>query len=151
GITPPATCNARKNRTICRKKRKKNNNIKQVDGTVFASPPPPASNAWDSRSTTPANNNNQKPTLIPRQIALAQAKAHNQAVQPVPISPPSQSPQLPTSPIPDIPNIFDQLRDPEVIDLFNSLQTFIHIAKTHKTRSARLSALYHYIYNDSVQ
>ncbi|GFR21507.1 nucleic-acid-binding protein from transposon X-element [Trichonephila clavata] len=79
-------------------KKEKKNNIKQVDGTVFASPPPPASNAWDSRSTTPANNNNQKPTLIPRQIALAQAKAHNQAVQPVPISPhrshPSSQPHL---------------------------------------------------------
>ncbi|GFR27912.1 putative RNA-directed DNA polymerase from transposon X-element, partial [Trichonephila clavata] len=80
------------------KREKKNNNNIQVDGTVFASPPPPASNAWDSRSTTPANNNNQKPTLIPRQIALAQAKAHNQAVQPVPISPhrshPSSQPHL---------------------------------------------------------
>ncbi|GFQ71939.1 nucleic-acid-binding protein from transposon X-element [Trichonephila clavata] len=151
GDHPASYLQCPKNPNNMPKKEKKNNNIKQVDGTVFASPPPPASNAWDSRSTTPANNNNQKPTLIPRQIALAQAKAHNQAVQPVPISPPSQSPQLPTSPIPDIPNIFAQLRDPEVIDLFNSLQTFIHIAKTHKTRSARLSALYHYIYNDSVQ
>ncbi|GFQ87492.1 nucleic-acid-binding protein from transposon X-element [Trichonephila clavata] len=131
-------------------KKEKNNN-KQVDGTVFASQPPPAANAWDERSKTQANNKIQKPTFVPRQIALAQAKAHSQAVQPVPTSSTSQSPQLPSSPIQDIPNLFEQLRDPEVIDLFNSLQTFIQIAKQHKTRSARLSALFQYIYSDSIQ
>ncbi|GFQ82564.1 hypothetical protein TNCT_334141 [Trichonephila clavata] len=69
-------------------KREKKQQYQTSRRNGFCLPTPPASNAWDSRSTTPANNNNQKPTLIPRQIALAQAKAHNQAVQPVPISPP---------------------------------------------------------------
>ncbi|GFR02780.1 hypothetical protein TNCT_732921 [Trichonephila clavata] len=131
------------------KKRKKNNNNKQVDGTVL----PPTSTCLkclDSRSKPQPTTNNQKPTLIPRQIALAQAKAHNQAVQPVPISlhrsHPSSQPHLYQTSL----TYSNSFRDPEVIDLFNSLQTFIQIAKHHKTRSARLSALFQYIYNDSV-
>ncbi|GFQ93888.1 hypothetical protein TNCT_189751 [Trichonephila clavata] len=124
---------------------------KQIEGTFITFPPPPVTNAWDERSKAQAVKNIQKPPFIPRQITLAQAKAQSQAVQPEPTSSTSQSPQLSSSPIQDFPNLFAQLRDPEVVDLFNSLQTFIQIAKQHKTRSARLSALFQYIYSDNIQ
>ncbi|GFR07299.1 hypothetical protein TNCT_435371 [Trichonephila clavata] len=160
GINEPATCclcggdhpasylQCPKNPKHDEKRRRK---IKQIEGTVFTSPPPSATNAWAERSKAKAVKNIQKPPFVPRQIALAQAKAQIQAVQPQPTFSTSQSPQLSSSPIQDIPNLFAQLRDPEVIDLFNSLQTFIQIAKQHKTRSARLSAFFQYIYSDNIQ
>ncbi|GFR14698.1 hypothetical protein TNCT_232541, partial [Trichonephila clavata] len=113
-----------------------------IEGTVFVSPPPPAVNAWDERVNAQAAKNNQKPPFAPRQVALAQAKASVRAVQPEPTPSTSQSPQLSSSLIQDIPDLFTHFRDPEVIDLFCSLQTFIQIEKQHKTRPARLSALF---------
>ncbi|GFR02788.1 hypothetical protein TNCT_732951 [Trichonephila clavata] len=97
-----------------------------------------------------------KPTIKSKSQHLSPDKSLWPKLKPIvkphsPTSSTSQSPQLPSSPIQDIPNLFEQLREPEVIDLFNSLQTFIQIAKQHKTRSARLSALFQYIYSDSVQ
>ncbi|GFR21171.1 hypothetical protein TNCT_209531 [Trichonephila clavata] len=104
------------------------------------------------REQRPKNNkNNQWPPFVPRQVSLAQVKAANQTVQPQPIPSISQATQNPSSPIQDIPSLFSQLRNPEVVDLFNSLQNFVKIAKQHKTRSASLSALFNYSYNDSIQ
>ncbi|GFV54732.1 nucleic-acid-binding protein from transposon X-element [Trichonephila clavipes] len=116
---------------------------------VFESPPPPAVNAWEQRAKAQAEKKNPLPLFVPRQVSLNQSKAFNQAIQPEPIPSTSQTPhQSSTQASPDI---FTQLRDPEVVDLFQSLQDFIHIAKTHNTRSARLSALLHYVYNDIIQ
>ncbi|GFQ98735.1 hypothetical protein TNCT_335641 [Trichonephila clavata] len=130
---------------------KKEDKKKPIEGTVFVSPPPPAVNAWDERVKAQAAKNNQKLPFVPRQVALAQTKASIQTVHPEPIPSTSQSPQNSSSPIQDIPDLFAQLRYPEVIDLFNSLQTFIQIAKQHKTRSARLSALFQYVYSENIQ
>ncbi|GFW17263.1 RNA-directed DNA polymerase from mobile element jockey [Trichonephila clavipes] len=71
------------------------------------------------------------------------------AVNPEPIPSTSQSPQQPGTQT--SPDLFIQLRDPEVVDLFQGLQDFIQIAKNHNTRSARLSALLHYVYNAIIQ
>ncbi|GFX36928.1 nucleic-acid-binding protein from transposon X-element [Trichonephila clavipes] len=115
---------------------------------VFESPPPPAFNVWEQRAKAQAKKKIPLPLFVPRQVSLNQSKASNQAVQPEPIPSASQTPhQLSTQASHDI---FTQLRDPEVVDLFQSLQDFIHIAKTHNTRSARLSALLHYVYNDII-
>ncbi|GFT59437.1 spermatogenesis-defective protein 39-like protein [Trichonephila clavipes] len=131
------------------KPKKESEKPTQNQEKVFESPPPPAVNAWEQRAKAQAEKKNPLPLFVPRQVSLNQSKASNQAVQPEPIPSTSQTPhQSSTQASPDI---FTQLRDPEVVDLFQSLQDFIHIAKTHNTRSARLSALLHYVYNDIIQ
>ncbi|GFY47291.1 nucleic-acid-binding protein from transposon X-element [Trichonephila inaurata madagascariensis] len=117
-------------------------------GKMFVSPPPPAVNVWEQRAMAQAEKSTP-PLFVPKQVSLNQAKASIPAVQPEPIPSTSHSPHQPgTQPSPDI---FTQLRDPEVVDLFQGLQDFIQIAKNHNTRSAHLSALLHYVYNDIIQ
>ncbi|GFU95909.1 hypothetical protein TNCV_252601 [Trichonephila clavipes] len=89
------------------------------------------------------------PLFVPKQVSLNQIKASIPTVQPEPIPSTSQSPQEPGTQT--SPDLFTQLRDPEVVDLFQGLQDFIQIAKNHNARSARLSALFHYVYNDIIQ
>ncbi|GFR04779.1 putative RNA-directed DNA polymerase from transposon X-element [Trichonephila clavata] len=93
---------------------------------------PPAVNFWDERANAQNNKNNQRPPFVPRQVSLAQVKAAIPTVQPQPIPSTSQTTQNPSSPIQDIPDLFSQLRDPEVVDLFNSLPDIVKIAKEHK-------------------
>ncbi|GFR25338.1 hypothetical protein TNCT_302591 [Trichonephila clavata] len=68
-----------------------------TEGTVFVYPPPPAVNALDERVKAQAAKNNQKPPFSPTQVALAQAKALVQAVQPEPALSTSKSPHLSSS------------------------------------------------------
>ncbi|GFS73878.1 hypothetical protein TNCV_107941 [Trichonephila clavipes] len=105
-------------------------------------------NVWEQRSNAQIEKTTPTSLFVPRQVSLNQVKASLPTVQPEHIPSTSQSPRPSSNVTQDSPDLFSKFRDPEVVDLFNSLQDFIQIAKNHNTISARMSALIHYVYSN---
>ncbi|GFX63592.1 putative RNA-directed DNA polymerase from transposon BS [Trichonephila clavipes] len=65
----------------------------------------------------PATQNTLQPMFAPRQVCPTQSKSSTSTIQPEPTSTASQSPQTPSNPSLEKPDLFSQLRDPEVIPI----------------------------------
>ncbi|GFT08782.1 RNA-directed DNA polymerase from mobile element jockey [Trichonephila clavipes] len=128
--------------------KKENGKPTQNQGKMFEFSPPSTVNVWEQRAKA-QDEKTTSPLFVPRQVSLNQVKASLPTVHPEPIPSTTHSPQQPGTQA--SPYLFSQLRDPEVVDLFQGLQDFIQIAKNHNTKSARLSTLLHCVYSDIIQ